>query len=473
MLSFSLTSHSNIPLYEQIYQEIRKDILSGVLPGKSRLPSTRGLAATLNVSRNTVDTAYYQLQAEGFIEAAPKSGFYVCDIQPDDHLPLLAPTESFPKSCVQKDAAKTTASSPVIDFSPHAIDISRFPDSVWRKLSRRALEEEKELFLLGDHYGDAPLRNAICNYVCLSRQTLCRPEQIITGAGVDYLLQMLSLVFRHLGLEEITMENPCYIQAANIFRSNSLRLTAGLLDEGGLTLSSIPERCPLVYVTPSHQYPMGTVMPFGRRKELLDWAKKGNRYIIEDDHDSEFRYKGRPIPSLQGMDDSSHVIYIGTFSRSIAPAIRAGYMILPPSLLPVYQKVCGHYSCTLSRLEQAILTRFIREGYFEKHISRMRKWYKAKHDHILRCLHPLLQQYGIRLQGENAGLHLTLTLPPELTETSVLSKASEIGVRLYGLHEYFLTSPAQSGILLGYSNLSLDEIAEGIQYLEKGKVFVP
>lgn len=482
MLSITLNTDSSIPLYEQIYQAIREYILNGTLSGGCRLPSTRGLAASLNVSRNTIDTAYYQLQAEGFIESVPQSGFYVCDIEPEEHLPLSQTLSSGINGRAYDNVAFPEQSQDnsltQYDFSPFAVDISHFPASVWKRLSRQALEDESDIFLLGNPIGDDSLREAVCSYVHLSRQVECRPEQIVIGAGVDYLLQMLSLIFSRLRLTDITMENPCYMQAANIFRCNGLSPLPGILDEYGLSIDSIEKESHVVYVTPSHQYPLGIVMPFGRRKELLCWARRNNGFIIEDDHDSEFRYRGKPVPSLQSMDDGSHVIYIGTFSKSIAPAIRAGYMILPPRLLSAYLEICGHFSCTVSRLEQSILSRFLNEGYFEKHISRMRKIYKAKHDLTVNCLQPILKQYHLRLCGENAGLHLTILLPEQLREQEIIQQAKTSGIRLYGLHSYYLQEPDEysnhrsrlrirDGILLGYSNLTPESIELGIQCLQK------
>jgi GntR family transcriptional regulator/MocR family aminotransferase len=220
-------------------------------------------------------------------------------------------------------------------------------------------------------------------------------------------------------------------------------------------------------------------MPFGRREELLHWAyavenrdsnDKKNRFIIEDDHDSEFRYKGKPIPSLQGMDKHQKVIYIGTFSKAVAPAIRVGYMILPEPLFSVYKKVCGHYSCTVSRIDQEILARFLSEGYFEKHINRMRKIYREKHDLVLECLQPLTEKYHISLFGEHAGLHVVLKLPEDgVSEQEFLLRARRSGVRLYGIGSHYLPQVQETermqGILLGYSNLSKEEICEGLKLL--------
>lgn len=466
MLSIHLDSHTKIPLYEQIYQEIKKRILEKELQTGEKLPSTRGLAASLGVSRNTIDTAYYQLLAEGYIDTAPKSGFYVCNLDltaygTDSSIPVEIEDTAIPVSSADNISVD-------YDFSPFTVDISHFPYSIWKKLSKKTLDEDNDRFLLGEPDGDWELRQAICHYVRLSREVHCSPNQIIIGAGADYLLQMLALLFRHIGIDEITMENPCYRKAAIIFENNHLHLHAGTLDKHGLMTSSITPQTEVVYVTPSHQYPLGIVMPYGRRRELLNWAEHSTlRYIIEDDHDSEFRYKGKPIPALQGMDRYGRVIYLGTFSKAIAPAIRVSYLILPQELLDAYHQYLSDYSCTVSRLDQGILTRFLSEGYFEKHVNRMRKLYRAKHDLVLDGLRPLVQQGILQIQGEHAGLHLVLQLQQGLTEAQVISEAKKQGIRLYGIQKHYLqpVGARPQSILLGYSNLTESEITEGIHRL--------
>lgn len=466
MLSIHLESHTKIPLYEQIYQEIKKRILEKELQTGEKLPSTRGLAASLGVSRNTIDTAYYQLLAEGYIDTAPKSGFYVCDLDLSEHsLEIPSPPNPWEISARQNEEKQNRIE---YDFSPFAVDLSHFPYSIWKKLSKKVLDEEKDLFLSGDPDGDLKLRTAICHYVCPSREVHCSPDQIIIGAGADYLLQMLSLLFHHMGIREITLENPCYRKAAMIFKENQMRLHTGTLDSHGLTISSIAPETEVVYVTPSHQYPLGIVMPFGRRGELLSWAMQSpKRYIIEDDHDSEFRYKGKPIPALQGMDRHNRVIYLGTFSKAVAPAIRVSYLILPPELSDAYHQALGFYSCTVSRLDQGILTRFLTEGYFEKHVNRMRKFYRNKHDLALELLKPLVQQEILQVRGEHAGLHLVLDLQKNLTEDALIAEAEQQGIRLYGIKKHYLspTDSASESILLGYSNLSEADITEGLRRL--------
>lgn len=457
MLTIPLKAHVSIPLYTQIYEYIKSEIQNGHLGCHTRLPSTRALSAHLGVSRNTVETAYSQLLSEGYVETRPKSGCYVCQITG-----MAALVPSTEPALSGRGPGKPEYE---IDFSPFGIDLSHFPYPTWRRLQRNCMNENNQIFLLGHNQGDEPLRTAICSYLRQSRSVNCTREQIIVGAGVDYLLQLLAGLFPKDTL--IAMENPGYLRAFQIFKGLGFSIRPLPMDKKGLCVDSLESSSSsLAYVTPSHQYPLGTVMPISRRMELLQWAwaLKG-RYIIEDDHDSEFRYKGKPIPSLQGIDSQNRIIYIGTFSRAIAPAIRIGYMVLPPELLKRYQKNFHYYSSTVSRIEQAIVTEFIEKGYFERHLNRMRKLYKAKHDCMLDALGILKD--SVEVLGENAGLHLVIRLFTRETESHIISAAKKAGLRLYGLSPYYLLPPPEKSpaFLMGFGNLTEEEITKGIYRL--------
>lgn len=457
MLTINLDSKSSAPLYEQIYSFLKEEIRSGGLPFQSKLPSTRNLALHLNVSRNTVDVAYAQLLSEGYIESISKKGYYVCQIEE-----LAVPAVVAPISAVQ--SPKMVANY-AYDFSPFAVDLDHFPYHTWKQLSKNSLSNNNDLFLSGQNQGDEPFRSAIEQYLHQSRSVNCSKEQIIVGAGVDYLLQLLvSLLGRN---RMIAMENPTYKRAHQIFTGLDCKTLPISLDEKGMNVNELEgSHADIAYVTPSHQYPLGIVMPIKRRMELLNWAsEQENRYIIEDDHDSEFRYKGKPIPSLQGIDTNGKVIYIGTFSRAIAPAIRVGYMVLPYSLLEIYRNEFHYYSSTVSRIDQAILTNFIGQGYFERHLNRMRKIYKLKHDTLMEALK--LFEDNIKISGENAGMHLVIQLKTSMTEEEILEKAEKKGIKLYGLSQHFIEMPKKYNptILLGYANLSEEQIKNGINLL--------
>lgn len=459
MLTILLNTSSHIPLYEQIYEYLKKEIQCGQLPYQSKLPSTRSLASHLSVSRNTVDMAYGQLLSEGYIESYPKRGYYVNEIK---NLIKPIPVKEEQEENTEKSIAVITYQ---YDFSPFSVDLEHFPYHTWRQLSKNCLKDNTDLFLLGENQGDYQLRKAIASYLHQSRTVQCTEEQIIIGAGVDYLLKLLSSI---LGPDQkAAMENPTYKRAYNILQDSGYFITPIPLDSNGMKVDILSKtNCNIAYVTPSHQYPIGIVMPIKRRMELLNWAaQEENRYIIEDDHDSEFRYKGKPFPSLQGIDSNNKVIYIGTFSNAIAPAIRVGYIVLPPKLLEQYKKRVSFYSCTVSRIDQAIITEFIVNGYFERHLNRMRKVYKSKHDFLLSCLKPF--QSFLKISGEHAGMYLVVEIDCAISEQEIINCAKEKKIHIYGLAEHFIFLPNnyRPTLLLGYANVSEENIRKGISLL--------
>lgn len=462
-MTIRLRTDSDKCLYQQIYEHIRQEIREGKLLAGERLPSTRSLAEYLQVARSTVDYAYDQLLSEGYIEAKPYKGYFVCRLEgifTMEQQEMTEPEVVRPDS--QEDGTQVQ-----VDFSPYGIDMTGFPFGVWKRITKNILNDSNsELFAQGEPQGDYDLRMTISRYLHSSRGVNCRPEQIIVGAGNDYLLLLLEKILgRHVG---IAMENPTYKRAYRIFQSFAYRIYTVDMDDKGMRADRLP-RLPVraAYVMPSHQYPTGAVMTIGRRAELLRWAEKEpDRYLIEDDYDSEFRYRGKPIPSLQSSDKRGKVIYIGTFSKAIAPAIRVSYMVLPESLLEVYRRDCSFYSCTVSRIDQRILNEFIRDGYFERHLNKMRMHYRAKHDLLLAELEPFKKAFTI--SGEDAGLHLLLTAKGAVTEAQLLSAATEAGVKVYGMSENMVETDApKATILLGFGSVSEPKMKEGLHRLQK------
>ena len=272
---------------------------------------------------------------------------------------------------------------------------------------------QPQLLHHGESQGDLCLRQALCRYLHQFRGVQCRPEQVLIGAGMEYLLMVLCCLLPESTLYAV--EEPGYRKAWQAIENSGRRVVHIPLDAGGLSAAQLAQSgATCAYLTPSHQFPTGIVMPAGRRAELLRWAaQQPGRYLVEDDYDSEFRYRGKPIPSLQSSDEKGKVIYIGTFSKAIAPAIRVSYMVLPGDLLDIYRRDCSFYSCTVSRIDQRILNEFIRDGYFERHLNKMRMRYRAKHDLLLAGLEPFKKQFVI--SGEDAGLHLLLTAKGNVT----------------------------------------------------------
>lgn len=458
-LTMNLESHSGIPLYEQIYNYIKRDIQGGRIPAREKLPSTRSLAKHLEISRSTVELAYEQLLSEGYIESVPYKGFFVMEVE---ELYQIRKTR-IPERERREEQAKYR-----YDFSPNGVDLKRFPYQIWRKLSKDVLNEDRsELFRLGDPQGEYGLRTAIASYLHQARGVNCMPEQIIVGAGNDYMLFLLHAIWG--SNHQAAFENPTYKQAYRLFQRLGYRVYTVNMDKNGMEVKKLRELdADIAYVMPSHQYPLGIVMPIKRRMELLTWAKeKKGRYIIEDDYDSEFRYKGKPIPALKGFDAEEKVIYLGTFSKSIAPAIRMSYMVLPQPLLEQYRKTCRFINPTVSRVDQMILQKFIEEGYYERHLNRMRALYKNRHDMMMNCLKPLSSV--CRISGEHAGVHLLLTFEDGRTEEELIRSAKDAGIRVYGLSSFDTEehSGRSASVLLGYANLEEHQIEEATQVLKE------
>ncbi len=447
-------------MYEQIYLYMKEEIRQGRLREGGKLPSTRVLAENLKVSRSTTQMAYDQLAAEGYIEALPHRGYFVLRMEE-----LMEAGPEPAGTFIRQEVGKEEAAA--VDFSPRGIDLTHFPYNTWRKITRNTLvEDNKEMFLPGHPQGEPALREAISGYLHSARGVNCGPDQIIIGAGTEYLLMLLAQI---LGPgRTIAMENPTYKQAYRVLESLGYEMMPVEMDAWGMDKTALAKtQADVAYVMPSHQYPTGIVMPVTRRQELLHWAgRREDRYLIEDDYDSEFRYKGKPIPALQGLDKGGNVIYLGTFSKSIAPAIRAGYMVLPKSLLAVYQERLGFYASTVSRIDQNIIYQFLTGGYYERHLNRMRAIYKSKHDLLLAQLKGLEEDFLVH--GENAGLHVLLTSKKGRPERELVEEAARAGVRVYGLSSHYIHKPEDgrsSTLILGYARLGEEQIREGAERL--------
>jgi GntR family transcriptional regulator/MocR family aminotransferase len=356
-----------------------------------------------------------------------------------------------------------------VDFSPRGIDLDSFPYNTWRKLSRNTLvDDNKDFFQAGNHQGEPGLRTAIRGYLHAARGVECDADQIIVGAGSEYLLMLLSQL---LGAgQKIAMENPTYKQAYRVFTSLGCEVYPIAMDGAGMDPKLLSDcGANVAYIMPAHQHPTGIVMPVGRRRELLKWAEAStDRYLLEDDYDSEFRYKGKPIPAMQGMDRHGKVIYIGTFSKSIAPAIRVSYMVLPKKLLQIYRERAGFYASTVSRIDQNILYQFLAQGHFERHLNRMRGIYKGKHDALMAALRPLEADFEV--QGENAGLHILLTDRRGRTEKELIALAAQVHVQIYGISGYYIHpehNHMPGTIVIGFANLSEEAISSGAARLVK------
>ncbi|MEG0878665.1 MAG: PLP-dependent aminotransferase family protein [Oscillospiraceae bacterium] len=449
MESFTIKFKQDKPLYLQLYTALIGEISEGRLKAGEKLPSKRSLSEHLGISVNTVDTAYQMLVSEGYIAAKAKSGFYACHVQ---KLALIS------KAQYQKPEIDIGGKSYVYNFSTGSVDTKLFPFKVWGRIQRDMLSSHPELLNHGDGQGDANLRTAISEYLREYRAVTCNAEQIIVGAGIEYLLSLLAHFFEGA---QIAVEDPGYARASRVLRANGVGTVAVPLDENGLCVAALEQSgAAAAYITPSHQFPSGISMPIGRRQELLAWAaEKDSRYIIEDDYDSEFRFNARPIPAMQGLDTHGRVIYIGTFSKSIAPSIRIGYMVLPMDMLARYNAEFGFYSSTVSRFEQQTLYRFISEGHFARHLNRLRSAYRTRRDTLVAALQTAFGKYA-KVMPAHTGLHLLLEITNGKSEEEIVALCENAKIKITPLSEYYQTPPfARAPIfVMGFAGLSPQQI---------------
>lgn len=456
----NLPKDSSLPLYQQLYQQMKQEIQTGNLAPGEKLPSKRKLAERLGVSINTVEGAYTQLEAEGFVLSAPRRGFFVLET---GQLPQSQPPQ--PLSLPVRQTPPQLACQ--IDFSPSGMARAQFPFGVWRRLMKNCFNEyDEQLLRRTTQQGDPGLRRAVAAYLYRARGVRCDPEQIVIGAGSDNLLFMLAYILEQPWT--LAVENPLYNHAHRLFSRLGHGIRTVPVTPDGINLEALPETDRvLVYTTPSHQYPLGYAMPIGQRTALLRWSSQGrDRYIIEDDYDSEFRYQSRPIPSLQSIDQAGRVIYLGTFSRSVAPALRISYMVLPPALLELFHRRYAGYASTVSGFEQAVLREFMDGGHFDTHVSRMRIYYRARRQALVDALAPMGSY--LEILGEPAGHHLTLRLQNGMDEAQLVDAAARAGVRVYPVSPYFLgPAPAEyrATVLLGFGGLSDSQIQQGAALL--------
>ena len=426
MLTYDLEKRGSLARYDYLYRCIKEDILSGRLKAGEKLPSKRTLATHLNTAVVTVENAYAQLEAEGYLNAREKRGYFVNPVE-------TGPVRENPAEAREKNREQREWR---LDLRGTGSGTEGFPFSGWARLMRRILTERgAELLQATPHNGVYPLRQAIARHLYQFRGISAAPEQIVVGAGTEYLY---NLIVQLLGRDLLYgVEDPGYSKAARIYGLNGAGCIPLPMDSRGVRPQEVEERgVQILHISPNHQFPTGTVTPILRRQALLRWAEEQRGYIIEDDYDSEFRFTGRPIPAMKSIDAAGRVIYMNTFSRSLAPSLRVSYMVLPPSLMEEYPRRLGFYSCTVPAMEQYTLASFLEEGYFESHVNRMRVFYRNRRDEVLAAIGQSPLSGRCRVLGEEAGLHFLLELETE-REDSWLSREMEArGVRLSFLTDY-------------------------------------
>lgn len=461
MLTYSFEEKGSDSLYEYLYKQIKTDILNYKLSPDEKLPSKRALAKHLNVSTVTVENAYLQLMAEGYIYSKAKSGYFVAHLSSAK----AKPVQKLPSTASNTHPARL---SYYADFVNNATASENFPFTTWTKLMRETMSDEADkLMVSSPSTGIDALRTAISDYLFQFRGMAVDPEQIVIGAGTEYLY---NLIIQLLGRERIyAVEDPGYQKITHVYHANGVSCVPIPLDKNGVDVSYLEEmHADILHISPSHHFPTGIVTPISRRYELLSWASKApERYIIEDDYDSEFRLLGKPIPSLQSIDVLDKVIYMNTFSKTLTSTIRISYMVLPQELMERYRQELNFYSCTVSTFEQYTLAHFIERGYFEKHINRMRNFYRSQRDAVIGCIKKHPQYKHVTIREENAGLHFLLTVDTRYSDEELIDRARKNGIHISCLSQYssLPSSSEEHTLIINYSGIEKEKIEEAVGLL--------
>lgn len=478
-----ISSDTGRPAYHRLAQAIRDGILSGRFRPGEKLPPTRTLASNLSLARNTILEAYEQLIAEGYLTAHHGSGTFVAADLPDRAFRAPAATAiSIPADTV--DGALSMFGDRVVsgeiwthmnrdegrsayEFRYGTPSLEEFPLDAWRTLTKRVLDyPPRELLGYGPTEGLPQLREALARYLQRSRGVRCSAEQVVIVNGSQQALDLAARILINPG-DGVVIEEPCYPGARAVFASNGASVIPVPCDDEGICVDQMPDGPKLAYVTPSHQFPTGAVMSASRRLELLTWAQRTGAIVIEDDYDSEFRYEGRPLAALQGLDEAGRVVYTGTLSKVLLPALRLGYMVAPPSLQPA---ICGAKWLTdrhVALLYQAVLALFIDEGHFERHLRRMRKVYERRRSVLLETFATYFGDRA-RILGTESGMHVLVHLDQVADAPQFIERAGQRGVGIYSARPYYsLQPPAGATFLMGYSSISEDGIREGIRLLSE------
>ena len=461
-----------VPLHRQIYEQWRAGILGGRFSPGDRLPSTRELAAALRVSRATVATAYDQLMAEGYLDTQHGSGTFVCRDLADTAVRTAAAraTTRRPAAPVRLSAfasrlAPITSRAPegprAINLSTDGPSFDQFPFGVWKRLVRRHLQSlGPTLFEYASHgAGHGELRTMLAAYLGRSRAVRCGADQIVIANGSQQALDLCARVLVDPG-DEVAMEDPGYLGARELFAASGARVRPVPVDGDGLVVSALPPSARLVYITPSHQFPLGVSMSLARRLELVEWARAHGALIVEDDYDSEYRYGGAPLPALQGLSAGAGIVYVGTFSNVMFPGLRLGYLVLPPGLVEPVLRAKWLADRHTAYLEQAALADFIREGHLERHIRRMRRVYKRRRDAFLDAV---TRAFGERatVVGDASGMHLVV----RFDSAAVAARAARGGVHLVSTRAYYAGDAPPHEFIVRFTGVSERGIREAVRRL--------
>lgn len=467
------------PLYQQVYEQLRNAILAGNIAPGTRLPATRAIARELAISRNTVVSAFDQLLAEGYIESRVGDGSYVSRALPDDLLRAQAPAQvsvppTFGRSASQRGSLLATtpvnrqrAAIATNAFRPGLPALELFPFETWARIAAASWRTADPALLgYSDPQGYSPLREAIAAYLGASRGVHCTAEEVIITSGSQQGLDLAVRVLLDPG-DQVWFEDPGYIGARGACLAAGAQIVPVPIDDAGLDVDAGIARAPharLAYITPSHQYPTGVTMSLARRLALIEWARSNGAWLVEDDYDSEFRYTGRPLPALQGLDTNRRTIYIGTFSKVLLPALRLGYLVVPRHLVTTFANARALADRSSPAIDQAILAEFIRAGHFARHIRRMRKVYAERQSVLLAAAERFLRG-RIELAPAETGMHLIGWLPPGADDETIAERAARYGVVVSPLTHYAIEPLPRPGLMLGYAAVSPEAITDAVRRL--------
>lgn len=476
-----LNKDDGMPLYLQLYEQIKQAIFNGRLQENERMPSTRILSAELSVSRNSVFQAYEQLMVEGFLQGKKGDGTYVCvQLNKASHRAVKMPAPSkpltaevlkykdrsqLPQELLKRDCAK----EPWLPFQSAVPAVQHFPFKTWARIAAGIYRNIHELHLgYGDTQGHLPLRQALADYLRLNRSIVCTPEQILIVNGSRQAVNLAAQVLIKNG-DLCWMEDPGYQAARGAISRWGGKLCPVPLTRYGLDIDYAIQHYPsakFAYVTPSHQYPLGGTLPLGERLKLLQWAAKHQMWLVEDDYDSEFRYNGRPVPALKGLDDKGRVIYTGTFSKVLFPALRLGYMVLPSVEMAKQFKLV---KSTIDRqnpvIDQAIVAQFMQEGHFARHLRKMRTLYKKQQDELVALLKKHLGAY-LEVDACDTGMHLIAWMLQSGNAEELAKKALNEGIIVQAVSDYSVHFEHNKGLIMGFTGFSVKEMEQAVMKLK-------
>lgn len=448
---YILDKDNHKPLYMQLYEQLKKDIIENYKIGE-KIPSVRKMTAFYNLSKTTVESAYSQLVAEGYIESYPNSGYRVEDIKE-----IMFETRNTNFNLENN----TNKENYLYNFHPVRLSSDLFPLKLWKKLFTKYINSDLDFGKYSNSQGEHGLRSEIAKYLKVSRAVNCHEDQIIIGSGFSDSMGLLAKIFKKLNYNSLAIENPGYYVAKEVFENFNFIINKISIDSNGIKIDELKQsKSNIVYITPSHQYPTGVTIPIFNRYKLLNWAKNNNSFIIEDDYDTELNYINRPIPSLQGLDNENRVVYIGTFSKSLSATLRISYIVLPYNLLYIYQESFKKFHVSVSLMTQKVLEKFISEGHWDKHLRKMRTINRRKHN--LMKYH-LLKELGntVKIETQGGGLSILINPTVDINLNKLKELASEKRIKLYFAKD--VSGGDWDAIRMGFGGFDEKEIPKAIE----------